>query len=102
MTLFPAFSTMGHMATHKSAIKRHRQDVKRRTANRLHKTRLRTAIKACRTAIAEGDAEKAKSLLDGTLALLDRTSKTGALHDNTVARSKSRLQRAVNQASAKA
>ncbi len=93
---------MGHMATHKSAIKRHRQDVKRRTANRLHKTRLRTAIKGCRQAIAEGDAEKAKSLLTGTLALLDRTSRTGALHDNTVARTKSRLQRAVNKTGAKA
>ncbi len=93
---------MGHMATHKSAIKRHRQDVKRRTANRLHKTRLRTAIKGCRAAVTEGDAEKAKSLLTGTLALLDRTSKTGALHDNTVARTKSRLQRAVNNISAKA
>lgn len=93
---------MGHMATHKSAIKRHRQDVKRRTANRLHKTRLRTAIKGCRAAIAAGDAEKAKSLLNGTLALLDRTAKIGALHDNTVARSKSRLQRAVNKAGAEA
>ena len=85
------------MAIHKSAIKRHRQDVKRRAANRLHKTRVRTAIKVCRVAIAEGDAEKAKSLLNGTLALLDRTAKTGALHDNTAARSKSRLQRAVNK-----
>jgi small subunit ribosomal protein S20 len=93
---------MGRMATHKSAIKRHRQDVKRRTANRLHKTRVRTAIKHCRAAITEGDAEKAQSLLTGTLALLDRTSRTGALHDNTVARSKSRLQRAVNKTLAKA
>ena len=90
------------MAIHKSAIKRHRQDVKRRAANRLHKTRVRTAIKSCRRAIAEGDAEKAKSLLNGTLALLDRTGKIGALHDNTVARTKSRLQRAVNKTLAKA
>ena len=88
------------MATHKSAIKRHRQDVKRRAENRLHKTRVRTAIKNCRTAIAEGDVDKAKSLLGGTLALLDRTSRSGAMHDNTAARSKSRLQRAVNKAAA--
>ena len=88
------------MATHKSAIKQHRQDLKRRAGNRLHKTRVRTAIKNCRAAIAEGDAEKAKSLLGGTLALLDKTSKTGAMHDNTAARTKSRLQRAVNKAAA--
>ena len=88
------------MANHKSAIKQHRQDVKRRAANRLHRSRLRTAIKGCRKAIADGDADTAKGLLTGTLALLDHTSKTGALHDNTVARTKSRLQRAVNRLSA--
>lgn len=88
------------MANHKSAIKQHRRDVKRRANNRLHKTRVRTAIKGCRQAIAEGDAEKAKGLLTETLSLLDRTSKTGAMHDNTVARTKSRLQRAVNKISA--
>lgn len=89
------------MATHKSAIKQNRQDIKRRAANRLHKTRVRTAVKRCRAAIAEGDAEEAQSLLGGTLALLDRTAKTGALHGNAVARTKSRLQRAVNKALAK-
>ncbi len=86
------------MATHKSAIKQNRQDVKRRAANRLHKTRVRTAVRKCRTAIAEGDAEKAKGLLSGTLGLLDRTARAGAMHDNTASRSKSRLQRAVNKA----
>jgi len=88
------------MANHKSAIKQHRQDVKRRAANRLHKTRLRTAIKVFRKAIDDGDAATAKKLLPGTLALLDHTSKCGALHDNTVARTKSRLQRAANKLSA--
>jgi len=89
------------MATHKSAIKQNRQDVKRRAANRLHKSRVRTAVKNCRTAVAEGDAEKAQSLLGGTLALLDRTAKSSAMHDNTVSRTKSRLQRAVNKIAAK-
>jgi len=89
------------MATHKSAIKQNRQDIKRRATNRLHKTRVRTAVRKCRTAIAEGDTEKAESLLAGTLALLDRTGKSSAMHDNTVSRTKSRLQRAVNKALAK-
>jgi small subunit ribosomal protein S20 len=89
------------MATHKSAIKQNRQDVKRRAQNRLHKTRVRSAVRNCRTAIAEGDAEKAQSLLTGTLSLLDRTVRAGAMHDNTAARTKSRLQRAVNQTAAK-
>ena len=84
------------MANHKSAIKQHRQDVKRRGANRLHRARVRTAIKGCRQAIESGDADSAKGQLVETLSLLDRASKTGAMHDNTVARTKSRLQRAVN------
>ena len=84
------------MANHKSAIKQHRQDVKRRAANRLHRARVRTAIKGCRKAIEAGDADGAKGQLDTTFSLLDRASKTGAMHDNTVARTKSRLQRAVN------
>ena len=88
------------MANHKSAIKQHRQDLKRRANNRLHRARVRTAIKGCRQAIDDGDADKAKGLLTGTLSLLDRTSRAGAMHDNTAARSKSRLQRAVNKISA--
>ena len=62
------------MANHKSAVKQHRQDLKRRTRNRVHRARLRTAIKNCRKAIEAGDAETAKSLLGPTLSLLDRTS----------------------------
>ena len=85
------------MATHKSAIKQNRQNIKRRAANRLHKTRVRTAVKNCRVAIAAGDSEKAKDLLGGTLALLDRTAKSSAMHDKTSSRTKSRLQRAFNK-----
>ena len=85
------------MATHKSAIKQNRQSIKRRAANRLHKTRVRTAVKNCRAAIAAGESEKAKDLLGGTLALLDRTAKSSAMHDKTASRTKSRLQRAFNK-----
>ena len=84
------------MANYKNAIKQHRQDIKRRAANRLHKTRVRTVIKGCRQAIEEGDADKAKTLLLSACSLLDRSVKVGAMHDNTVSRTKSRLQRAVN------
>ena len=84
------------MANHKSAIKQHRQDLKRRSQNRYHRARLRTALKNCRKAIEAGDAETAKSLLGPTISLLDRTSKIGAMHDNAAARTKSRLTKAVN------
>ena len=48
-------------------------------------------------AITAGDSEKAKGLLGGTLALLDRTAKSSAMHDKTASRTKSRLQRAFNK-----
>ncbi|MCP3982396.1 MAG: 30S ribosomal protein S20 [bacterium] len=88
------------MANHKSALKEHRQALIRRARNRYNRARMRTAVRACRKAIDEGDADQAKTLLRGTLSLLDRTVKLGALHDNAAARTKSRLTRAVNRMSA--
>ena len=85
------------MANHKSALKQHRQSLVRRDRNRGHRSRLRSALKGLRLAIAGGDAGKAKELLPGTLSLLDRTAKLGALHVNAAARTKSRLTRAYNK-----
>ena len=87
------------MANHKSALKEHRQSIARRDRNRNHRSRMRTAIKKCRLAIASGDAEMARSLLPATLSLLDRTAKLNAMHDHAAARTKSRLTRAVNRMS---
>lgn len=89
------------MATHKSAIKQNRQDAKRRLANRRHKTRVRTAVKSTRAAIEAGDAETAANLMGPTISLLDRASKSGAMHDKTTGRTKSRLQRAYNRMASK-
>jgi small subunit ribosomal protein S20 len=88
------------MASHKSAIKAHRQSVARRGRNRTHRARLRTAVKEYRKAIAAGDAELAGKLLRPTLCLVDHTAKLGALHENAAARAKSRLTRALNRLNA--
>jgi small subunit ribosomal protein S20 len=85
------------MATHKSAVKRHRQEDQRRMRNRAHRTRLRSQVKRIRKALSDGDAEAARGLLPATLSLIDHTVKLGALHDNAAARTKSRLTRAVNK-----
>ena len=88
------------MANHKSALKEHRQSLRRRLRNRDHRTKMRTAVKKLRAAIAAGDAETARGLLPATLALVDHTTKLGGIHDNAGARTKSRLTRAVNRVSA--
>jgi len=85
------------MANHKSALKEHRQSVKRRLRLRTHRSRMRTAVKNLRRAVEAGDAEAARGLLPTTLAAVDRTAKLGAIHDNAAARTKSRLTRALNK-----
>lgn len=83
------------MASHASAVKKNRQDQKRRLRNRMHRTRLRSQVRKLREAIAAGDGAAAAGLARETLALVDRTVKHGVLHKNAAARTKSRLAKAV-------
>jgi small subunit ribosomal protein S20 len=84
------------MATHKSAEKRHRQGLKRRTSNRSNRSALRTRIRELRKSVSAANADQARELLPGALALIDRSIQKGILHENTAARHKSRLTRLVN------
>lgn len=88
------------MANHKSAIKRNRQNERRNEANRRNRARLRTEIKKLRAAIEGGDAAEAKTLLTGTVSLIDKSIQKGILHQNAAARYKSRLTSGVNEMSA--
>ncbi len=84
------------MANHKSALKAHRQNVKRREANRQQRSKLRTALKGARS--AEGGKVEDLNL---TVSLIDKMAAKGIIHDNTAARYKSRLaKRAVRSAGA--
>ncbi len=83
------------MANNKSTEKRILQTERSRQRNKAVKSRMRSAVKGLRSAIAEGDAEKAKGLLPGTIRLVDGTAQKGVIHKNTAARTKSRLQKAV-------
>jgi len=83
------------MANTKSAEKRHRQNLNQRERNRAHRSRLRTAIKKLRGAVASGDAETARQLLPGTLSVIDQVAQKGVIHDNAAARTKSRLARKI-------
>lgn len=88
------------MANHKSALKQHRQSVRRRQRNRVHRARMRTAVKSLRRALAAGDVETSRGLLPSTMAIVDRTAKLGAIHGNAASRTKARLSRAVSKLSA--
>lgn len=83
------------MANTKSAEKRNRQNVKARERNRAHRSRLRTAIKSLRAAIASGDSTKAQELLPTTFSVIDATAQKKVIHANTASRYKSRLAKTV-------
>ena len=79
------------MATHASALKAHRQSLKNREHNRQFRSRLRSALKNVREAIAGNDLAGAKTALKQTISLIDRMASKGIIHRNAAGRYKSRL-----------
>ena len=89
------------MANTKSAEKRMRQSAERRVRNRGSRSEMRTAIKKVRGALAAGDAQTAQDALKTAVQVIDRTAKKHIVHGNMAARTKSRLTKAVAQATTK-
>jgi len=85
------------VAHHASAKKRNRQQIKRRFQNRLVIATVRTYIKSFRSAVAEGDREKAAEAIKPAVSGLDRAVSKGCLHPRTAARKISRLTTALNK-----
>lgn len=81
----------------KSALKAHRQNIKRREANRELRSKLRTGLKAIRKSLDANDVEGAKKGLTATQSLVDRMASKGIIHKNTAARYKSRLSARVSK-----
>lgn len=84
------------MANHASALKRNRQNQRRRRINQMNRQKLRTQIKKLKAAIAEGKADDARQIIPGTFSLIDRSVQKGVITANTARRYKSRMQRNVN------
>lgn len=85
------------MATHKSAEKRHRQNLKRRARNRLAKATFRTALKRTVTLAQAGQKDEAKDAAKEATSLLDKAVVHGIVHKRTAARKISRLQKRLNR-----
>lgn len=79
------------MASHASAVKAHRQSLKRRDQNREMRATLRTAIKNIRAAIDAKDLDGVTKQLPAAVSLIDKMAAKGIIHDNAAARHKSRL-----------
>ncbi len=79
------------MANIKSAIKRNKQNEKKRIRNRVYRGEARTFIARARTAIEGKDAEAAKVATLAAISALDKAAQKGVIHKNNAARRKSRL-----------
>jgi small subunit ribosomal protein S20 len=82
------------VANTKSAIKRIRQNERRRLRNRAVRSHLRTAVKVARA--AEGPEQR--TTIAEAIRSLDKAVTKGVIHRNTAARKKSALARRLTAA----
>ncbi len=84
------------MAVHKSAIKRARQNEKRRLRNKSTKTRVKNIVKSVRLSVSEESKEAVLSELKTAQSIIDNAAKKGVIHKKTASRKISRLSKLVN------
>ena len=88
------------MANHKSALKRARQNEKRRLRNKSSKTKIKNIVKGVRQTVSEKSNETALAELNIAKSIIDNAAKKGVIHRKTASRKISRLSRLVNTISA--
>jgi len=79
------------VANHASALKRARQDQKKRFQNRAQKSAMRTAVKEVLVAVEAGDKDAAAVALTKATSLLDRAGRKRQMHPSQASRRVSRL-----------
>ena len=90
------------MANHASAIKAHRQSIKRKSRNRSSTSSLRTALKAFTEKLEAGNHAESQASLPRLYSEVDCAVRKGVLSRNAAARHKSRLSRHLNSATSAA
>ena len=84
------------MATrHRSAVKAHRQTLKRTAHNRALRAKLRSALKSVRSTIGKGKTAEARTALREAFSIVDKMAGKGIIHDNAANRYKSRLSKRI-------
>ncbi len=81
------------MAHHKSALKRIRQNEKKRVHNKYYAKTTRNAVKNLRET---SDKEEAAKLYTGVVSMIDKLAKHNIIHKNKAANLKSKLAVQVN------
>ena len=81
---------------HRSAMKRERQNEKRRLRNKSTKTRVKSIVKSVRLSVSEKSKEAVLSELITAQSIIDNAAKKGVIHKKTASRKISRLSKLVN------
>lgn len=89
------------MPIHRDAIKKTRQDIRKRERNRTIISTVRTSAKKVLKAIEEKNKEEAKSALLEMTSLMDSAASKGVIHHNTAGRKISRMTVKINQLASK-
>ena len=79
------------MASHKSAIKRQKQALKKQEKNRSVKSMLKTLAKKVETAVEAKSADTAKDALVKAMKAYDKAASAGIVHRTTASRKIARL-----------
>lgn len=82
------------MAHHKSALKRIRQDIKKRDLNRYYHKTTRNAVRKLRAMTSKKEAEE---YLPTVNSMLDKLAKKNIIHSNKAANVKSSLKLHINK-----
>jgi small subunit ribosomal protein S20 len=85
------------MADHKSALKRNRQNIKRRARNVGNRAAAKTAALKAVSAIKTGDAKAAAAALRDAVSIVAKTARKGAIPKTRASRKIARLQKAFNK-----
>ena len=85
------------MANHESAVKKHKQDEKKRMVNRINRSKMKNKIKALKKKVDVGQRDEAVKMLPQTISIIDMTVRKGTIHKNTGSRYKSRLLGLINK-----
>ncbi len=81
------------MQRHKSVEKRARTNKKANVINRIGRSKIKTAIKHVQQS---KDKESAQEALNAAVSILDKSVKSGLIHQNKAANKKSKLYKIVN------
>jgi small subunit ribosomal protein S20 len=79
------------LANIKSAIKRNRQNDKRREHNKLYRSTARGFVKKADLALQSGDVEQARVATKAAASALDKAATKGIIHKNNAGRRKGAL-----------